>query len=293
MSRTGSFDVDKICKTLPDSSERFGPNALPVNSDGSVRGADRYRKRALTARRGLTDEQRIQKSEKIAREVYALIKELCAGADHFCAAGAASPPGLSDGSESGDTDGILEASKSVSPDILCFYPLFDEVDLRGLYARLLVEGARLFFPVTEKDTIRFFRVSSMDQFCEGAFHVFEPIERACMFDDDAAHKSYGSTALGAARTSYKSTASDDTGTPDDTMMAGTDITSQTFHYIAITPGVAFDTTGSRIGFGRGYYDRFFAAYPNGFRIGVAFAEQVFDTLPTNDTDVPMHRLITA
>lgn len=46
--------------------------------------------------------------------------------------------------------------------------------------------------------------------------------------------------------------------------------------LIITPGVAFDKYGNRVGFGRGYYDRFFNKYPNAKRIAIAFDVQVID-----------------
>ena len=46
--------------------------------------------------------------------------------------------------------------------------------------------------------------------------------------------------------------------------------------VIITPGVAFDRNKNRVGFGRGYYDRFFVKYPNAKKIAIAFEEQIID-----------------
>ena len=46
--------------------------------------------------------------------------------------------------------------------------------------------------------------------------------------------------------------------------------------IIITPGVAFDRNKNRVGFGRGYYDRFFIKYPHSTKIAIAFEEQIID-----------------
>lgn len=46
--------------------------------------------------------------------------------------------------------------------------------------------------------------------------------------------------------------------------------------LIIVPGVVFDKFGNRIGFGRGYYDRFFNKYPNAKKVAIAFEMQVID-----------------
>lgn len=44
----------------------------------------------------------------------------------------------------------------------------------------------------------------------------------------------------------------------------------------ITPGLAFDRTGGRAGYGGGYYDRFFAQEPDHPAIGYCFDRQVLE-----------------
>lgn len=48
--------------------------------------------------------------------------------------------------------------------------------------------------------------------------------------------------------------------------------------VVLVPGVAFDTFGARMGYGKGYYDRYFAAHPELVRMGVAFACQLSEEL---------------
>ncbi|WP_085809494.1 5-formyltetrahydrofolate cyclo-ligase [Sphingomonas sp. TZW2008] len=62
--------------------------------------------------------------------------------------------------------------------------------------------------------------------------------------------------------------------------------------IILTPLVAFDRRLSRLGQGAGHYDRAFAAYPNARRIGIAFAVQHVEHIPTDPWDVPLHAIIT-
>jgi 5-formyltetrahydrofolate cyclo-ligase len=62
--------------------------------------------------------------------------------------------------------------------------------------------------------------------------------------------------------------------------------------IILTPLLAFDAKLDRLGQGAGYYDRAFAAYPEAYRIGVAWSVQQVDTLPTDAWDMPLHAIIT-
>lgn len=59
------------------------------------------------------------------------------------------------------------------------------------------------------------------------------------------------------------------------------------------PGLAFDRTGGRIGWGRGYYDvTLAAAAPQALRIGLAFECQIVDSVPSDPHDVRLHYVVT-
>lgn len=63
--------------------------------------------------------------------------------------------------------------------------------------------------------------------------------------------------------------------------------------LAVVPGVAFGRDGSRLGNGRGYYDRLFGAITGPtIRAGVGFECQVFDQLPVDEHDIWMDAIIT-
>ena len=63
--------------------------------------------------------------------------------------------------------------------------------------------------------------------------------------------------------------------------------------VIITPGVTFDRDKNRVGFGRGYYDRFFGKYPNTKKIAIAFEEQIIDEgIETDKYDKKVDILIT-
>jgi 5-formyltetrahydrofolate cyclo-ligase len=62
--------------------------------------------------------------------------------------------------------------------------------------------------------------------------------------------------------------------------------------VIVVPGLGFDRTGSRIGTGKGYYDRMLPRFPGLMRIGLTMDDFVVDRLPTDPWDVPMHLVVT-
>ncbi|MCI0662381.1 MAG: 5-formyltetrahydrofolate cyclo-ligase, partial [Acidobacteria bacterium] len=62
--------------------------------------------------------------------------------------------------------------------------------------------------------------------------------------------------------------------------------------VALTPGLAFSTTGARLGLGAGYYDRWFSTYGANVKIGLSFESQLLLALPTDQTDIPMDLIVT-
>lgn len=62
--------------------------------------------------------------------------------------------------------------------------------------------------------------------------------------------------------------------------------------VALVPLLAYDAAGNRLGYGGGYYDRYFSAHPNMLRVGLCYAGQAVDAVPKEETDVPLHAIIT-
>lgn len=61
--------------------------------------------------------------------------------------------------------------------------------------------------------------------------------------------------------------------------------------IALIPGIAFDIRGMRVGFGKGYYDRFLEQF-TGLKIGICYDFQMLDFVPASEHDVKMDIIIT-
>lgn len=62
--------------------------------------------------------------------------------------------------------------------------------------------------------------------------------------------------------------------------------------VFITPLVGVDDALTRLGYGGGYYDRAFAAFPNAYRIGLAWSVQCVPYLPRDPWDMPLHAVAT-
>lgn len=62
--------------------------------------------------------------------------------------------------------------------------------------------------------------------------------------------------------------------------------------LIVTPLLAFDDFGGRLGQGGGHYDRMFAARPNVVRIGLAYAGQRVARLPVESHDIALHGVLT-
>ena len=61
----------------------------------------------------------------------------------------------------------------------------------------------------------------------------------------------------------------------------------------VVPGLAFDSLGNRIGYGGGFYDKFFKKITgNVSRVAVGYDFQLFNLVPHSDLDEPVHFLIT-
>ncbi len=61
--------------------------------------------------------------------------------------------------------------------------------------------------------------------------------------------------------------------------------------LILVPGLAFDRSGNRIGFGAGYYDGFLSQ-TTGLKIALAYDFQILDTVPAEPHDVPLDAIIT-
>lgn len=73
---------------------------------------------------------------------------------------------------------------------------------------------------------------------------------------------------------------------------GTSVVAAAELDLAVMPGVGFDRSGFRLGYGGGYYDRAFSAGRPKQLAGLAFGFQLIEELPAEDHDVRLDLVVT-
>jgi 5-formyltetrahydrofolate cyclo-ligase len=75
--------------------------------------------------------------------------------------------------------------------------------------------------------------------------------------------------------------------------AGADVLAEVGLDLILTPGLAFDRRGFRLGYGGGYYDRLFRRTGTAaFRVAIGFGIQVVEEVPHGRADLAVHAIVT-
>ncbi len=73
------------------------------------------------------------------------------------------------------------------------------------------------------------------------------------------------------------------------------VSEQIVHWpdaVVLVPGVGFDRQGTRMGYGKGYYDRYFMKHPCRMLLGIAYEEQITEQLAAEPHDLRMDLICT-
>jgi 5-formyltetrahydrofolate cyclo-ligase len=150
---------------------------------------------------------------------------------------------------------ILESFRKAGS-VMCYASLKTEVDTFPLMRLVLEKNKRLWLPWSEPSA-----------------HVILPVEVTDL-EKDLSKGVYG--ILSPAEPEEKVTCRD--FAPD----------------VVFVPGTAFDKEGNRLGRGLGYFDRFLSRLKPGVqKIGLAFECQMEETVPVEEFDVKLDRVIWA
>ncbi|MBO5342671.1 MAG: 5-formyltetrahydrofolate cyclo-ligase [Lachnospiraceae bacterium] len=141
-------------------------------------------------------------------------------------------------------------------EILIYVSLKGEVETLKLIQELLVEGKKaVYCPLTYKNEMEFYRIFSLDDLKEGNFHVLEP------------------TPIAERKLKFLSERC----------------------YCMILPGLMFDMKGNRLGYGKGYYDKYLAKISHEIKIttiGLTYEGTLIKEIPIENTDQNIDYVVT-
>jgi len=163
---------------------------------------------------------------------------------------------------------VLESNEYKRAEIIfAYYPLGNEVNCLPVIEQALEEGKRVVLPRCCLDCqMDFYEIKSLADVKEGHFHVMEPKEDCKRFE-----------IIGNSMIPNEW---EQENMPDSKMLA-------------LVPGVVFDRLGNRYGYGKGYYDRYFARFRQLNRMALAYTGQISEhLLECLDTDMKMHIIVT-
>ena len=153
------------------------------------------------------------------------------------------------------TAALLELDEYINaPQVLCYASTQDEPDTYALIADALGRGKAVFCPrCTDMDGhMDFYRIESLSQLREGAYSIMEPDPEEC--------KMTGASEFDADA-------------------------------LCVVPGLSFDRQRMRLGYGKGYYDRFLAVF-RGKTAGMCSTALISDELPTDSYDRSVDIVVT-
>lgn len=140
-------------------------------------------------------------------------------------------------------------------DVLLGFINYDsEISTKDILEEALSKGKKVFLPRIEDEKMIFYRILSLDELVGGYKGILEPVGDTEAFD----------------YTCYK-----------DTRM------------LMLMPGVAFDIYGNRMGYGKGFYDRFLEDKKllQIYSIGIGYKCQQVEKLPVDEHDIKPYQVI--
>ncbi len=140
--------------------------------------------------------------------------------------------------------------------ILCYAGYKSEVKTNALIEELLKRGKKIYLPRVSGDEMDFYHITGLTQLTEGYKGIPEPSEE-CMniFTKEIWEQNRQKVVM-------------------------------------ILPGAAFSKTGARIGYGKGYYDRYLERIFCEERIALCYELQIVESIPTDEHDISVTTIVT-
>ncbi len=142
----------------------------------------------------------------------------------------------------------------LSDTVLAFVSYGSEIDTTEIIMEALRLGKKVYVPKVEGEDMNFYRIEDMSQLTEGYKGILEP---------DGESECY----------EYREEVAKNS--------------------LMLMPGAVFDRMRNRIGYGKGFYDRFLATKPELqlHTIGVGYQCQMVEELPAEDWDIKPYQVI--
>lgn len=137
--------------------------------------------------------------------------------------------------------------------VLLYAATENEINITPVAEEALARGKKIAFPRCDKEThtMRYHIVTSLDQLSPDAYGICEPPKDAPIYDPK--------TDLGSA--------------------------------VCFVPGLVYDKAGFRLGYGKGFYDRYLSGF-SGCTIGVVYSDYILQSVPRGRFDVSVNILLT-
>ena len=137
--------------------------------------------------------------------------------------------------------------------ILLYAATEDEIDVSDIAASAFAKGKKVLFPRCDKKThtMQYHVVNSLDELSQDAYGILEPPAENPIYDLE--------NEKGAA--------------------------------VCFVPGLVYDRAGYRLGYGKGFYDRYLSAF-SGCTIGVVYSDYILNEVPRGRFDVSVDILLT-
>ena len=136
--------------------------------------------------------------------------------------------------------------------VLLYAATEDEIDIYEIAKAALKQGKKIAFPRCRKEdhTMKYHIIESLDQLAPDSYGICEPSEDMPVYDPET-----------------------DTGSA-----------------ICFVPGLVYDKAGYRVGYGKGFYDRFLSAF-KGSSIGVVYSDFIMPVVPRGRFDMKVDILL--
>jgi len=137
--------------------------------------------------------------------------------------------------------------------VLLYAATDDEIDVSAIAEAAFKAGKKVAFPRSDKEThtMKYHFVSSLDELAVDTYGIKEPPKDAPVYDS--------SSESGSA--------------------------------VCFIPGLLYDKAGYRLGYGKGFYDRYLSAF-SGCKIGVIYSDYILTAVPRGRFDVSVDILLT-